>query len=67
MRHGVASASAVGSGVGAVSGWGDYVSRQLFRDILESEEDHVDWLETQLELIGKTGLENYLQSQMHTA
>ena len=46
---------------------GDYVSRKLFRDILESEEDHVDWLETQLELIGKTGLENYLQSQMHAA
>ncbi len=46
---------------------GDYVSRQLFRDILESEEEHVDWLETQLELIQKTGLENYLQSQMHHA
>ncbi len=46
---------------------GDYVSRQLFRDILESEEEHVDWLETQLELIQKTGLENYLQSQMHDA
>ncbi len=45
----------------------DYVSRQLFRDILESEEEHVDWLETQLELIQKTGLENYLQSQMHDA
>ena len=43
---------------------GDYVSRQLFREILDSEEDHVDWLETQLELIGKVGLENYIQSQM---
>ncbi|MCZ6657487.1 MAG: bacterioferritin [Gammaproteobacteria bacterium] len=46
---------------------GDYVSRHLLRDILESEEEHVDWLETQLELIQKTGLENYLQSQMHHA
>ena len=46
-------------------GVGDYVSRQLFRDILDSEEDHVDWLETQLELIGKVGIENYIQSQMH--
>lgn len=42
----------------------DYVSRDLFEDILESEEEHVDWLETQLDLIGRVGLENYLQSQM---
>ena len=43
---------------------GDYVSRELFEDILESEEEHIDWLETQLELIEKLGLQNYLQSQM---
>lgn len=42
----------------------DFVSRELFEDILESEEEHIDWLETQLELIGKVGLENYLQSKM---
>jgi bacterioferritin len=42
----------------------DYVSRELFEDILESEEEHLDWLETQLELIGKVGIENYLQSMM---
>jgi len=42
----------------------DYVSRELLEDILESEEEHVDWLETQLELIDKTGIENYLQSAM---
>lgn len=42
----------------------DYVTRQLLDDILESEEAHVDWLETQLELIEKIGLENYTQSQM---
>ena len=42
----------------------DYVSRELFEDILESEEEHVDWIETQLELIGKVGIENYLQSKM---
>ncbi|HEV7820838.1 MAG TPA: bacterioferritin, partial [Burkholderiales bacterium] len=41
-----------------------YVSRELFEAILESEEEHIDWLETQLELIGKVGLPNYLQSQM---
>jgi len=40
----------------------DYVSRELFGKILGSEEEHVDWLETQLDLIKKTGLENYLQS-----
>ncbi|GEQ98910.1 bacterioferritin [Iodidimonas gelatinilytica] len=42
----------------------DYVSRQLFRDILSSEEEHIDWLETQIGLIDQLGLPNYLQSQM---
>ena len=42
----------------------DYVSRELFEDIMESEEDHIDWLETQLDLIKEVGLQNYLQSQM---
>ena len=42
----------------------DYISRELFESILESEEEHVDWIETQLELISKVGLENYLQSKM---
>jgi len=44
---------------------GDYVSRDLFRGILESEEEHIDWLEIQLELIDKVGIGNYQQSQMH--
>ena len=43
---------------------GDYGTRELLEDILESEEEHIDWLETQLGLIGKVGMENYLQSQM---
>jgi bacterioferritin len=43
---------------------GDYVSRDLFRQIMASEEEHIDWLETQLELIDKVGLANYQQSQM---
>ena len=42
----------------------DYVSRELFEQILESEEEHIDWLETQLALIETVGLINYLQSQM---
>ncbi|MGB5407302.1 MAG: bacterioferritin [Thiogranum sp.] len=42
----------------------DYVSRELFEDILAAEEEHIDWLETQLELIEKVGLQNYQQSKM---
>lgn len=45
----------------------DYISRELLEDILESEEEHVDWLETQLGLIEKVGLQNYLQSAMEVA
>ncbi|MFA5678153.1 MAG: bacterioferritin [Pseudomonas sp.] len=43
---------------------GDYGSRDLAEDILESEEEHLDWLETQLGLIEKIGIENYQQSQI---
>jgi bacterioferritin len=46
---------------------GDYVSRELFVKIQKSEEDHIDFLETQIELIEKVGLQNYLQSQMEDA
>jgi len=43
---------------------GDYTSRQLFADILKSEEDHVDWIETQLGLIARLGEAAYLQTKL---
>jgi len=43
---------------------GDYVSRELFEDILESEEEHIDWLETQLGLIARLGENAYLQTKI---
>ena len=42
----------------------DFVTRELFEAILKGEEEHVDWLETQLELITRIGLENYQQSHL---
>ena len=42
----------------------DYTSGRLFKDILDSEEEHVDWIETQLDLINRVGEQNYLQSKM---
>jgi len=44
----------------------DYTSKELFVKILSSEEEHIDWLETQIGLIKKVGLENYQQENMHS-
>jgi len=54
LREGIAHCEAVG----------DYTSRQLFADILDSEEEHIDWIETQLSLIERIGEPNYLAQQL---
>ncbi|HSC69394.1 MAG TPA: bacterioferritin [Cellvibrio sp.] len=51
-------------GITVCEGVRDFVSRDLLKSILESEEEHVDWLETQLSLIDKVGIQNYLQTKM---
>jgi bacterioferritin len=44
----------------------DYVSRQLFADILDSEEEHIDWIETQLSLMDRVGEQNYLATKLES-
>jgi bacterioferritin len=51
------------AGVAHSESAGDYVSRELFKDILESEEEHIDFLQTQVRLIEQIGIENYIQMQ----
>ena len=58
------SQQTVKDGIAACEAVRDYVSRELFQHILDDTEEHIDWLETQKDLISKIGLENYLQSQM---
>jgi bacterioferritin len=58
----LAAHPALTEGIAHCEAVGDYISRELLEEILESEEEHIDFLETQLELVQKVGLQNWLQS-----
>ena len=60
----LASQQTVKDGIAACELAKDYVSREIFQEILDDTEEHIEWIETQLDLINKIGLQNYLQSQM---
>jgi bacterioferritin len=62
-----ASQGTLKEGVAACEAAKDYVSREILEEILDDTEDHIDWIETQLELMDKVGEQNYLQSQMEAA
>lgn len=60
----VAAQQTVKEGIATSESAGDYVSRETFQVILDDTEEHIDWLETQIELVNQVGLQNYLQSQV---
>ncbi len=64
LRLEVASRETLLGGIAACEGVKDYVSRELLKEILEDTEEHIDWLETQQDVMQKVGIQNWLQSQM---
>ncbi len=64
LRLEVMSRETLIEAIGACETAKDYVSREIFERNLEDTEEHIDWLETQLEVMQKVGIQNWLQSQM---
>ena len=64
LRSEQVAQATIKDGIAACETARDYVSRELLQGILDDTEEHIDFLETQIELVGKVGLQNYLQSQM---
>jgi bacterioferritin len=64
LRSETGAQATIKAGIAHCESVRDYVSRDLLQGILDDTEEHIDFLETQIELVGKVGLENYLQSQM---
>ncbi len=64
LKAEVGAQATIKAGIAHCESVRDYVSRELLQKILDDTEEHIDFLETQIELIAKVGLQNYLQSQM---
>lgn len=64
LKAEVGAQATIKAGIAHCESVRDYVSRDLLQKILDDTEEHIDFLETQIDLIGKVGLQNYLQSQM---
>lgn len=64
LKSELTAQATIKDGIAQCEGARDYVSRELLRGILDDTEEHIDFLETQLELVGKVGEQNYLQTQI---
>ena len=64
LKAEVGAQATIKAGIAHCESVRDYVSRELLQGILDDTEEHIDFLETQIDLLGKVGIQNYLQSQM---